>query len=80
LYRQPVAQASYRKEPYWFVNGENAAFAGDAARLADFVEGDIVLINAVATGSYSYDTQAGGNTTVPAFYVAKIKRPKGSCD
>ena len=53
---------------------------GEAASLSDFVEGDIVSINAVGLGSYSYDTQAGGNTTVPAFHVAKIKREKGSCN
>lgn len=74
-----LANASYRKERYWGLDGENAAFTGDAATLADFVEGDIVLINAVAMGSYSYDTQAGGNTTVPSFHVARIRRQKGSC-
>ncbi len=54
-------------------------FAGDASRLANFVEGDVVVMNVISTGSYSYDTQSGGNTTVPSFEVKKITR-KGSCD
>jgi hypothetical protein len=33
----------------------------------------------VSLGSYSYDTQIGGNTTVPLFQVVKIKLEKGSC-
>ena len=46
--------------------------------MSDFVEGDIVQMNVVVMGSYSYDTQAGGNTTVPSFSIAKITR-KGDC-
>jgi hypothetical protein len=30
-------------------------------------------------GSFTYDTQIGGNTTVPWFSVDRISR-KGSCD
>ena len=74
-----LANASYRREEYWNLYGENASFVGDADRLADFVEDDVVVMNVVGTGSYSYDTQAGGNTTVPSFEVVKITR-KGSCD
>jgi hypothetical protein len=37
-------------------------------------------MSVVNLGSYSYDTQIGGNTTVPMFRVIKIKREKGSCD
>jgi hypothetical protein len=73
-----LAQASYRNEEYWWSDGENAAFTGAAAKLADFVEEDIVVMNVVSTGAYSYDTQAGGNTSVPSFDVIKITR-KGSC-
>jgi hypothetical protein len=74
-----LAQASNKKRAYWFTDGENASFTGDADRLADFVEDDVVVMNVTSLGSYSYDTQAGGNTTVPAFHVEKITR-KGSCD
>lgn len=73
-----LAQASYRKESYWWSNGENAAFTGNAAKLADFVEDDVVYMKVVSLGSYSYDTQAGGNTTVPKFEIVTISR-KGGC-
>jgi len=74
-----LADASFKNlgQDYW-LNGQNTMFAGDAAKLADFVKDDIVLMNVTSLGSYSYDTQAGGNTTVPSFQVEKITR-KGSC-
>jgi hypothetical protein len=72
-------QASYRKERYWWSEGENAFFMGDEAQLEDFVADDIVAMGVVSLGSYSYDTQAGGNTTVPLFQVVTIKRERGSC-
>jgi hypothetical protein len=31
-------------------------------------------MNVAVVGSYSYDTQAGGNTTVPQFQIRKITR------
>ncbi|HEY3335282.1 MAG TPA: hypothetical protein VGK16_08640 [Candidatus Limnocylindrales bacterium] len=74
-----LANASYKKQTYWNLYGDNAAFGGDAGKLSDFVEGDIVTLSVVILGSYSYDTQAGGNTTVPSFQVVKIKRQKGDC-
>jgi hypothetical protein len=46
--------------------------------LEDFVEDDMVVMNVTSLGSFSYDTQIGGNTTVPLFTVDKITR-KGSC-
>lgn len=70
--------ASYRKESYWYTDAVNTYFTGSAARLADFVQDDIVLMNVTSLGSFSYDTQNGGNTTVPLFQVEKISR-KGSC-
>jgi hypothetical protein len=73
-----LGQASYKKLTYWWTDGQNASFTGDASRLANFVEGDMVVMNVISTGSYSYDTQSGGNTTVPSFSVMKITR-KGSC-
>ncbi len=73
-----LAQAAPKRLDYWYTDGENASFTGDADRLADFVEGDIVVMNVTVLGSYSYDTQAGGNTTVPSFLVDKITR-KGDC-
>ena len=74
-----LANTTYAKPGEWYDVGDIAAFTGDADLLADFVEGDIVVVSAMSLGSYSYDTQAGGNTTVPAFQVVKITRQKGSC-
>ena len=74
-----LAYTSYKKQEYWLTEGENAMFTGTSSRLADYVEGDMVYMKAVVAGSYSYDTQAGGNTTVPWFYIAQISR-KGSCE
>lgn len=73
-----LAQAAPKRLDYWYTDGENASFAGETGRLSDFVEGDVVVMNVTVLGSYSYDTQAGGNTTVPSFLVTKITR-KGDC-
>jgi hypothetical protein len=72
-------QASNANEEYWFSNGENAYFSGDESRLEDFVTDDLVFMKVTSLGSYSYDTQTGGSTTVPAFHVDAISA-KGSCD
>lgn len=52
-----------------FVGGDGIS---DCPKLEDFVADDEVKIVATSMGSYSYDTQAGGNTTVPKFKVEKI--------
>lgn len=72
------AEASYRNEDYWFTDGENSLFSGDADRLAEFVADDVVFMNVVVLGSFTYDTQAGGSTTVPLF-LGKVISRKGSC-
>ncbi len=74
------AQASYRNlaEAYWYLDGVNAVFTGDATQLADYVETDVVQMNVIGLGSYTYATQIGGSTTVPLFEVNTIKRI-GSC-
>jgi hypothetical protein len=74
-----LANASNAREEYWNLDGENASFTGTEAMLSSFVEDDMVSMNVVSRGSYSYDTQAGGNTTVPAFEIRKITR-RGSCE
>ena len=73
------AQASYRNETYWYSDGVNAFFSGDEAMLADFVAKDVVAMTVLSLGSYSYDTQNGGNMTVPMFQIVTIKRISGSC-
>jgi len=72
------AQTSFAKQTYWYSDGNNALFNGDKALLAPFVKGDVVSLNVVVLGSYSYGTQSGGNTTVPNFRVVTITN-KGSC-
>jgi hypothetical protein len=74
------ADASYRNEPNWYLANDNALFAGDEAKLADFVKGDVVALAVVDGGSYSYDTQIGGSTTVPIFRVVTIKRASDSSE
>jgi hypothetical protein len=74
-----LAHASFKRQEYWGLYGENTAFTGDEDMLSNFVENDIVVMNVISAGSYSYDTQAGGNTTVPSFQVTKITN-KGSCE
>jgi hypothetical protein len=73
------ADASYHKETYWKLYGENSLFSGSERQLSDYVTGDAVVMNVVGLGSFSYDTQIGGNTTVPLFQVVSIGH-KGSCD
>ncbi|MFJ5694783.1 hypothetical protein ACIP9X_13125 [Arthrobacter sp. NPDC093125] len=55
----------------------NSIFTGgdgdsNCPALADFVTDDQVRITATSMGSFSYDTQIGGNTTVPMFKVENI--------
>ncbi len=73
------AQALGKRTQYWYLDGDNALFTGDENQLADYVEGDVVSMNVLGGGSFSYDTQIGGNTTVPLFLVHSIKH-RGSCD
>jgi hypothetical protein len=72
-------EASNKKRTYWFLDGDNALFTGSEAQLAEFVQDDVVAMRVTTLGSFSYDTQIGGNTTVPWFSVDRISR-KGSCD
>ena len=71
-------QASYKNQEFWFTDGDNTFFTGDEDQLSDFVTNDLVVMNVTSLGSYSYDTQSGGNTTVPSFQVHSIAH-KGSC-
>jgi hypothetical protein len=73
------ADASYKnwKGDWWF-NGDNAIFTGSKKQLRRFLEDDIVWMRVSVFGSFSYDTQIGGSTTVPLFFVDQIKRV-GSC-
>lgn len=72
------SQTSFRKERYWWTSGDNAFFTGDEAQLEDVVAGDIVALGVRSLGSFSYDTQIGGNTTAPLFEVVSIKPERGT--
>ncbi|MFC4603153.1 DUF2510 domain-containing protein [Rhodococcus kronopolitis] len=49
---------------------QNTLVVGDtAALIRDVVKGDLVTMHAEVLGSYTYDTQAGGSTTVPKLSV-----------
>ena len=58
-------------EPYDYET--NTIFAGDPSDLANLVEDDEFRANVTVTGSYSYDTQIGGNTTAPQLSVESIQ-------
>ena len=58
---------------YGYFDGENAMFTGKESKLDDLVEDDVFHATVTVTGSFSYDTQIGGNTTVPLFLVNQIK-------
>lgn len=52
---------------------QNSVLSGTTSRLAKLVEGDCFSAKVTVLGSYSYDTQLGGSTTVPMFQVDSIK-------
>ncbi|WP_344112818.1 hypothetical protein [Kribbella alba] len=50
----------------------NTVLAGDVLELADLVEDDLFTAKVTVSGSLSYDTQIGGETTVPSLRVTSI--------
>jgi hypothetical protein len=52
---------------------QNTLFTGSAQQLASIVEGDVFSAVVEVSGTESYDTQIGGNTTVPKFRVLAIE-------
>ena len=74
------AQASYRKQNYWYLYGDNSLFTAlDETLVADFYEDDVFKAEVTIFGSFSYDTTLGGQLTVPWFEIDSIIRLKGSC-
>jgi len=51
----------------------NTLLTGDAERLRDVVEDDEFRAEVTVLGSFSYDTQIGGNTTVPLLRIDRIR-------
>ena len=66
--------ASKNTLSYGYFDGENTMFNGTEKLFADFVEDDVFKATVEVAGSFSYDTQIGGNTTVPLLKVHRIKR------
>lgn len=53
---------------------QNTLVVGDtSALIQDVVEDDLVTMHAEVLGSFTYDTQAGGSTTVPKLQVNLIE-------
>ncbi|MGH3501079.1 MAG: hypothetical protein ACRDQA_09340 [Nocardioidaceae bacterium] len=74
------AGAEKKRPEYGFVDfTQNTIFTGTERQLGDVVQGDLVKVRATCLGSLDYDTQIGGQTTVPMFQVDKVKR-YGSVD
>lgn len=58
---------------YGFVDyPTNTALVGDPNTLKDVVEKDLFTANVMVLSSYTYDTQIGGQTTVPQLQVGSI--------
>jgi hypothetical protein len=65
--------ASKRIPEYGFVNyPTNTLLTGSSARLEEVVEGDLFTAKVTVLGSFSYDTQIGGSTTVPLLQIDSI--------
>ena len=64
--------ATRQKADDWYEFEQNSVLTGDEDVLAEIVEDDLFQAKVVVTGSYSYDTQIGGSTTVPSFAVQEI--------
>lgn len=58
----------------YYLYGENSYLSGDSSDLEELVEDDTFKAKVKVTGAFSYDTQAGGNTSVPEFEVVSITR------
>src|SRR5215212_2857705 len=58
---------------YGFFDGQNTLLTGNAKQLEDLVEDDVFRASVTVLGKIDYDTQIGGNTTVPLLDVNSIK-------
>ena len=59
-------------ESDWYDFDQNSILTGDAAMLSKIVEDDLFEAKVIVAGAFSYDTQLGGNTTVPSFLIREI--------
>ena len=66
--------ASHNTTSYGYFEGENTMFTGTAKMFDSFVQDDVIVATVRVDGSFSYDTQIGGNTTVPTLKVFRLHR------
>ena len=57
----------------WYEFEQNTVLGGEEATFADLVQDDLFKAKVSVTGAFSYDTQIGGSTVVPSFYVNEIE-------
>jgi hypothetical protein len=69
--------ASSRKSDWYEYDTNSIVDQGRDGLFDDVVQDDLVTLYVEVNGSYSYDTQIGGNTTVPRF-TANIVKVTGS--
>ncbi|MFE9691916.1 hypothetical protein [Micromonospora sp. NPDC005806] len=67
------ADVAHRRMSYEFDYETNTMLSGSESELENLVEDDIFRANVTVLGSFSYDTQIGGQTTVPLLNVDSIK-------
>jgi hypothetical protein len=69
-----LARTDAQRHNEWYEYETNTlVVAEDASILAPVVEDDLVKMYVEVVGSFSYDTQIGGNTTVPQVTVRMIE-------
>lgn len=67
------ANVGARNMPYEFDYDTNTLMQGDAAKLRNLVGDDEFQAKVTVLGSFTYDTQIGGSTTVPLLRVDWVK-------
>jgi hypothetical protein len=56
-----------------FLDGANTILTGAKDDLSDLVQDDVFRASVTVIGSFDYDTQIGGNTTVPYLTINNLK-------
>ncbi|HEX5542251.1 MAG TPA: hypothetical protein VFX60_11935 [Micromonospora sp.] len=67
------ADVAHKQMAYSFEYETNTLLTGSTTKLKNVVEDDEFRANVTVLGSFSYDTQIGGSTTVPLLEVNSIK-------
>ncbi|MEE3922104.1 hypothetical protein V2I01_38875 [Micromonospora sp. BRA006-A] len=67
------ADVAHRRMADEFDYETNTMLSGSGSDLENLVEDDTFRANVMVLGSFSYDTQIGGSTTVPLLQIDSIK-------